>query len=231
MEKLINLFSTFSKEEQETTRVVEAFIDNSDAIEEGFKTGIQMMVWKAGSQIWISNGRESETITLTEQDIDVRNNKATFSTTLSGNLYGVYPASAQNGVKDGKIGIKIPTFSDGSLAKARVTVAEGTRYFIFKNAVSVLKIETSRDTKGIHIAARSNISGDFMVTYGPKLTVEKGAAAAKGITLFSADEGLKYVAIAPGPLSDAKFTIVRKEDTWATGAAQITNEYVKLCLS
>ena len=171
--------------------------------------------WVEGAKIWISNGTSSETVTLAEGDI-TGNNKAIISTSLTGTLYAVYPASAQNGVTEGKIGIKIPTSTDGGFENAHIAVAKGDGTLSFKNAVTILKITTEAATAAVNVASTANISGEFSVTYGESLTVEAGSNPARSVTLTSSEAGAKFVAIAPDAAFNAvTFTAIKSATNWA----------------
>ena len=179
--------------------------------------------WVEGAKIWISNGTSSETVTLAEGDI-TGNNKAIISTSLTGTLYAVYPASAQNGVTEGKIGIKIPTSTDGGFENAHIAVAQGDGTLSFKNAVTILKITTEAATAAVNVASTANISGEFSVTYGATLTVAAGTSPTKSVTLTSSGAGDKYVAIAPGAAFKAvTFTAIKSANFWAAKTSTSSN--------
>ena len=185
--------------------------------------GATLPEWHIGDQIWISNGTSSETKTLEAGDID--GNKVTLSTSLSGTLYAVCPASAQNGVtNDGKIGIKIPTSTTGTFAEAHIAVAQGDGTLSFKNAVTILNIATSDAIAAVNISSTANIAGEFNVTYGSSLTLEAGASQAKSVTLTSSTGGARYVAIAPGTaFNTVTFTAIKTATNWAVRTSTSAN--------
>lgn len=198
-------------------RVVKLILDNSEATKASMG-GVNGRTpqWEIGDQIWISNGTDpAQTLTLAAGDIV--DNVAVVTTSLAGTLYAVYPASAATELDGTKIGFKIPTSTDGSVSKAHIAVAEGTTTLNFKNVVSILKIETAADTKGINIATTTaNISGDFKVTYS-SLAIEAGTNQYKGVNLVSSSAGVKYVAVASGTaFNDMKFTVIKNDNSWAT---------------
>ena len=170
--------------------------------------------WEVGDKIWISNGTESQTITLSEYEIDEEKNIAYLSTYLTGStLYAVYPASAQNGVSDGKIGIKIPVSTNGSFSGGHIAVAQGDITMSFKNAVTLFKITTADNTKTVSVASTSPIAGNFNVTYGGTPTVEAGSGTSNSVSLTPASVGDNYVATAPGvQFSDFTFTATNTDD-------------------
>jgi len=192
-------------------RVIELCFDNSDATKIGLFNRTPQ--WEAGDKIWLSNGKNSEEVTLKAADIAC--NVAKIKTTLEGTLYAVYPASAQNGVNGKKIGFKIPTSTDGTFGNAHICVAEGTATLIFKNVVSILKF-TVGEEKTINLSSDANISGEFKVTYGKNPSIEAGTAQSKGITVTSSSAGDKYVAVASGVAFNAfEFTAGKSATNWA----------------
>jgi len=207
-----------NNEEQSGSRVIELIFDNGDATKVGVSDRTPQ--WEDGDQIWLSDGTNSETVTLTESDIDKTNNIAKITTTLSGTLYAVYPASAQNGVSgDGEekqIGFKIPTSTDGSFGKAHISVAKGETSLAFKNVVSILKITTEAATKIVNISSTLKIAGEFKVTYST-LAIAAGTNQADGINVTSSAAGDKYVAVASGIAFNAlDFTVVKGATVWAS---------------
>ena len=180
--------------------------------------------WEAGDQIWISNGSDAP-VTITLAESDITSNKATISTSLTGTLYAVYPASAQNGVtNDGKIGIKVPTSTTCTFAEAHIAVAQGEGSLSFKNAVTILKITTADETKSVNIASTANVSGEFNVTYGENLTMVAGTNPAKRVMLTSSGAGEKYVAIAPDiAFNTVTFTAIKSATNWAAKTSTNTN--------
>jgi len=197
--------------EQSGARVIELTFDNSGVSKVGVSDRTPQ--WEAGDQIWLSNGTNSETVTLTAANI--ADNVAKITTTLAGSLYAVYPASAQNGVSSGKIGFKIPTSTDGSFGKAHISVAEGTTTLAFKNVVSILKITTEDATKLVNVSSDSYISGEYKVTYST-LNIEAGTKRTKSASITSASAGDKYVAVASNvAFSALEITAVKTPTNWA----------------
>ena len=208
-----------SEAQSEGLRTITCYMETPSDTKGG---GATLPEWHTGDQIWISNGTSSETKTLEAGDID--GNKVTLSTSLSGTLYAVCPASAQNGVTGGKIGIKIPTSTDGAFANAHISVAQGDGTLSFKNAVTILNIATSDEIAAVNISSTANIAGEFNVTYGPSLTLEAGASQAKSVTLTSSTGGARYVAIAPGTaFNTVTFTAIKTATNWAVRTSTSTN--------
>ena len=208
-----------SEPQSEGLRTITCYMETPSDTKGG---GATLPEWHTGDQIWISNGTSSETKTLEAGDID--GNKVTLSTSLSGTLYAVCPASAQNGVTGGKICIKIPTSTDGAFANAHIAVAQGDGTLSFKNAVTILNIATSDEIAAVNISSTANIAGEFNVAYGPSLTLEAGASQAKSVTLTSSTGGARYVAIAPGTaFNTVTFTAIKTATNWAVRTSTSTN--------
>ncbi len=128
--------------------------------------------WEPGDVIRILSETSYQDVTLAAGDI--ADNKITFTTSLEGTLYAVYPASATSLEKceDGKVTFTIPAIQDGTFASANICVAISTEddeynkdNLIFRNATAVLKITTADDVVGVDVTASNCIAGEVTATF------------------------------------------------------------------
>ena len=100
-------------------------------------------VWAEGDKIWVSNGTESDTLTVGAQYDGQR--YCEFNTELQGTIYVVYPMSAAKGVdENGKFQIQIPRIQDGTFGSANIACAVAAVFFliIFIYAILLLSFFT-----------------------------------------------------------------------------------------
>ena len=128
--------------------------------------------WKAGDVIRILNTTTHQDVPLT--DGNITDNKITFTTSLTGDLYAVYPATATSmtSCPDGEITFTIPAIQDGTFGSANICVAKSTEddgtnkdNLIFRNATAVLKITTSSAVVGVDVTATNFIAGEVTATF------------------------------------------------------------------
>lgn len=124
-------------------------------------------VWKVGDKIWVSNGINSDTLTVSSEYDGKK--YCEFNTDLKGKLYIVYPLSVSRGIDaSGKIKIEIPHIQDGTFASSNIAVAVAEdRYVKMKNVTSVLKFRIPEDAKPVKavsiIGAGNKPAGYFTV--------------------------------------------------------------------
>ena len=155
----------------------------------------------AGDVIKVANG------TGTPEDCTVRidsDGKATITTTLTGVLKAVYPATAakMNAENDKAIdGILVPTEQDGTFASANICMAEIAETateatFVNQTAVFKLYVPEKDDEKGLDYVAKSvaikSIGVNNIADDSKEITVGDGTAS-----VADAD-GYCYVALLPG---------------------------------
>ena len=128
--------------------------------------------WAVGDVLRILNGTSYQDVTLAAGDIT--DNKITFTTTLTGTLYAVYPALAttMTSCSDGNINFTIPAIQDGTFASANICVAKSTEEdennkdnLIFSNATAVLKVTTAADVVGVDVTAANKIAGNVTASF------------------------------------------------------------------
>lgn len=205
-------FSSCQKENPDNTskdgvRVITAEFENTASKTTLNSDGITPE-WAAGDVLRILNATSYENITLLAGDID--ENKITFTTTLEGTLYAVYPASATSMEKcdDGNITFTIPAIQDGTFASANICVATSTEdddtnkdNLIFRNATAVLKITTPADVVGVDITAANSIAGTVTASFsGSEISLATSALDSKYVSAVGTSapsENVFFLAVAP----------------------------------
>lgn len=159
--------------------------------------------WAVGDVIRILSSTSYQDVTLAAGNI--KKNKITFTTTLEGTLYAVYPASAtaMTSCSDGKVTFTIPATQVGTFASANICVAKGDDKdkLVFRNATAVLKIETAADVVGVDIVATENIAGSVTASFsGDEIIITMSSLAGKSVSSLckSAPSGnVFYLAAVP----------------------------------
>lgn len=113
-----------------------------------------------GDLIKISNAVASQVCT-----VRVENSKASVSTTLSGDLTAVYPASAARMKGEEIEGIIVSSRQSGRFADANIcqaSISSGSASAIFHNVVAILKfyVDESIGVKSIKVESSSTIASD-----------------------------------------------------------------------
>lgn len=164
--------------------------------------------WKGGDVIRILNETTHQDVALEAGNIS--NNKITFTTSLIGDLYAVYPATATSmtSCTDGKITFAIPAVQDGTFGSANICVAKGDDkdHLVFSNATAVLEFsqDSPSSTGVIRVAvdAANNIAGTLTAEFDEnnKATVTATGLTSKSIFTEAASSAKDkyYIAIAPG---------------------------------
>lgn len=197
------------------TRLVSLFLQDFDG--GTVNTGITKSVidgmsprWVEGDQIWLSNGTDSEIVTLTSDNI--YNNVATVSTNLlSGTLYAVFPASAQNGISDKRIGFTIPSKQDGTFGQAMISVAQGGDSLNLQNVITQLRLSSNFELDSIKVTTASvDICGDFNFDISSD-EYETGSFQTDSIVVVPTQTGGQYIEIIPGiGINELTFTVFKK---------------------
>ena len=124
-------------------------------------------VWKEGDKILVSNGTESDTLTV--DSMFAGQKYFEFSTTLEGKIYVVYPCTAAKEIKDGKFTLEIPEVQNGEFGSANIACAVAEdRYVKMKNVTAVLKFripkEVTTPVTAVTInSVDNNVAGQFNV--------------------------------------------------------------------
>ena len=173
--------------------------------------------WAVGDEILILNAFDHQYVTLL--DGDITNNKITFTTSLEGTLYAVYPASATTMERcpDDNITFTIPTEPDGTFGSANICVAKSTEEdetnkdnLIFRNATAVLKITTPADVVKVDVAAANPIAGTVTATFeGNDVKLDTDFLDGKTVSalcLSVPSDNTFYLAAAPATTGDAAVT-------------------------
>ena len=164
--------------------------------------------WAVGDVIRVLNAISYQDVTLEASNIS--DNTITFTTSLVGALYAVYPASVttMESCGDGNITFTIPAIQDGTFASANICVAKSTEEdennkdnLIFSNATAVLKITTADDVVGVDVTATNSIAGTVSASFdGNEVNLttsalDKNYVSAVGSSASS--DNIFYFAVAP----------------------------------
>ena len=196
-----------SENQEPAHRIVTAVFEDN-----GTKTTLgedDTPLWKVGDVIRILDGSGHDDITITEAGKTI-----TFTTSRTGTLYAVYPASATSMEScDGSITFTIPEIQDGTFGSANICVAKGDDKdnLVFSNVTSVLEFSqpTSNGVLRVCATAENAIAGTLTATFGEdnKATVSASGLTGKTIwTTAPAEAASKYyVAVAPVETGDVTF--------------------------
>lgn len=147
-------------------------------------------VWSEGDKIFVTNGTESDTLTVDSKFAGQRYFE--FSTTLEGKIYVVYPCTAAKEVKDGKFTLEVPSNQNGLFGSANIACAVAEdRYVKMKNVTSVLRFKVSADAaaavKVVSINSVNNkVSGLFsvdMTSGSPVVSTIEGNTYSSDVTV------------------------------------------------
>jgi len=158
-------------------------------------------LWSVGDKIRVLNGTTYQDITLTSSNIDSEDaSKITFTTTLEGMLYAVYPASATAMTScSGNITFTIPAVQDGTFGSANICVASGDgptgKSIYFSNATAVVEMTVASGVVYANLTAANEIAGEMTVALA-----EKGVISSTTTTSLSSN----YIFVSSTP-SDSKF--------------------------
>ena len=191
-------------------------------------------LWSVGDEILILNASGCEPITLTTDNIKNDGRTITFTTSLSGTLYAVYPASATTMTScDGNITFTIPTEQDGTFGSANICVAKSMEdddtnkdNLVFRNATAVLEFsQTATTTKvlSIKVEATNAIAGPMTVSFNDDGTLDTpttSSLSGKIIRVKSAAAKDRYY-IAAAPVTTGK---IEFEYQQAVKVATVTTE-------
>ena len=233
-------FSSCQKESLEnnysenSVRVITATFENN-----GTKTTLSpednktTPLWKEGDIIRVfgtrASGNQYDDITLSTDNIRNGGKSINFTTTLSGILYAVYPASAtaMTSCTDGNITFTIPTVQDGTFASANICVAKSTAIdgtnkdnLVFSNATSVLEFSQTAASTGVlrvAVTAANAIAGKLTASFGTdnKATISPTDGLTGKIiytTAAATAQDKYYVAVAPVETGDITFNYYKAEE-------------------
>ncbi|MBR5925356.1 MAG: hypothetical protein IKZ60_07810 [Bacteroidales bacterium] len=188
-------------------------------------------VWRAGDQIWICDGLHYEVVSV--KAADDGKTTATFTTTQldAGMVYAVYPASAAAGyVRDGKVGVQIPTHTDGSFANANICIAETSgNTLALRNAASIIKFtKSTADVAKVSISVSSflyQLAGLYDVQYSDLSYYEPDYRQAKSVSVDLEGVGPWYVAIHPVTMTTGSFIFTKSDGTRAARTTANPNTF------
>lgn len=140
--------------------------DDQDTRTEITKQG--KTVWTTGDQLVVTNGTEADTVTVPASANGQK--YFDFSTTVTGTIYVVYPASAYvKMTSDKKFVLNVPRIQDGTFGSANIAVAVASdRKVKMRNVTSVLKfrvpsfVDTPIKVVSIN-SVGNNVAGTFSV--------------------------------------------------------------------
>lgn len=193
------------------------------------KTSLDDMTpkWAVGDMIDVRNsGGVKQVITLTEEMIN-EDGTCSFTTSLTGDLYAVYPSTSANGVKNGKIGIKIPATQKGTFAEANICVAYSSdNTLTFKNATAVLKLSLGEGVAKVGFPI-PNMAGQYYIDPANAFSASVVSDRGDIVTLApdSPSTGVDYyVAVAPIAVPKGYPIVARDGDSKIVGSKRITKE-------
>ncbi len=174
-------------------------------------------IWLETDRIWVSDGTGCTTVILngTPEEGEVKGvlgsdgKSFSFTTSLTGELYAVYPASsapASPVISDGKLTLTIPDRQDGTYACANICAARGTDELKFKNVASILRLTQGGTTgvEGICLSTANAIAGPITVSFSG--SGNEWSIASESLTGLSSKEVIVssgdalseyYIAVAP----------------------------------
>jgi len=196
-----------NNESEKTIRVITGEFSN-DGTKTTLGTDGKTPLWSVGDVIRLLNSTGYQDITLAAGNITDDGRKISFSTTLEGMLYAVYPASATTMTScTGNITFTIPAVQDGTFGSANICVASGDgttgNSTYFSNATAVVEMTVATDVVGTQFAAANNIAGGMTVAMGNKGTISSATTTSLSSNTISVSDtkaptGSKfYLAIAP----------------------------------
>lgn len=164
-------------------------------------------VWSEGDRIFVTNGTESDTLTVDSKFAGQRYFE--FSTTLEGEIYVVYPCAAAKEVKEGKFTLEVPSEQNGQFGSANISCAVAKdRYVKMRNVTSVVRFNIDPDAaapvKVVAINSNgNNVAGTFgvdMTSGSPVVSTIEGNNYSAGVTVnVNGDHGNSlYATVIPG---------------------------------
>lgn len=186
------------------TRVIEAHFGTATKSTLGGNNG-RTPIFSNGDKIMVSNGTSKEECT-----VNVENGKATFTTSLTGDLTAIYPSAAAKLNGNAIDGVIVPATQDGTFAKANIakaTIASNATSATFDNQTTLLRfyVDKSIGVKSITITAGGNANiadGSKTIVVDPEGDVT--------LDTVTDDPGRRicYVSVLPGTFTSLKFTSV-----------------------
>lgn len=164
-------------------------------------------VWSEGDKIFVTNGTESDTLTV---DAKFAGQKYfEFSTTLEGEIYVVYPLAAAKDAKEGKFTLEVPSEQNGQFGSANISCAVAKdRYVKMRNVTSVIRFNVDPDAKAnvkvvVINSNGNNVAGTFsvdMTSGSPVVSTIEGNNYSAGVTVnVNGDHGNSlYATVIPG---------------------------------
>ena len=147
-------------------------------------------VWSEGDKMFVTNGTESDTLTVDSKFAGQRYFE--FSTTLEGEIYVVYPCAAAKEVKEGKFTLEVPSEQNGLFGSANIACAVAKdRYVKMRNVTSVIRFKVDADAaapvKAVAINTPSNnVAGVFsvdMTSGSPVVSTIEGNTYSSDVTV------------------------------------------------
>lgn len=230
-------FSSCQKESPTNTsnegiRVITATFEN-DGTKTNLNADDKTPEWVAGDELRVLSATAYQDVTLEAGNIS--DNKITFTTSLEGTLYAVYPASAttMESCGDGNITFTIPAIQDGTFASANICVAKSSTTdetnkdnLIFRNATAVLAFSQTAVTNkvlGVRVEAANAIVGPMTVGFkadGTLDTPTTSSLSGQLIRVKSSEAKDKYY-IAAAPVATGR---IEFEYQQAIKVATVTTE-------
>ena len=231
-------FSSCQKENLTNTsnngvRVITGTFENNSLTKTTLNSDGKTPEWAVGDVIRVLNATSYQDVTLEAGNIS--GNKITFTTTLTGTLYAVYPASVttMESCGDGNITFTIPAVQDGTFASANICVAKSSTTdetnkdnLMFCNATAVLAFSQTAVTNkvlGVRVEAANAIVGPMTVGFkadGTLDTPTTSSLSGQLIRVKSSEAKDKYY-IAAAPVATGR---IEFEYQQAIKVATVTTE-------
>jgi len=233
------IFENADNESAQTVRIISGAFNN-DGTKTTLDTDNVTPLWSVGDKIRVLDGTSYQDVTLVangstpganEGVISADGKSFTFSTSLTGMLYAVYPASAttMTSCSDGNITFAIPAVQDGTFGSANICVASGdgstANTIFFSNATAVVEMTVKSGVVYANLGAANNIAGNMTVAMGNKgaISTTTPSLSSKSIFVTGTPSGSKfYMAVAPGETGSVTITCNTSTKSGSTGKSSKT---------
>ena len=207
---------------EEVEKAIEITVNCPTSAEDGTRTDIQGLnpVWKAGDELWLSDGVDAVGVTIpSEYDGQPYAKVSIIGLNPDSTFYALYPYQDSATVVKGTIYARIPTVQDGSFGKAHLAVGickkDAERVIEFKNASAVLKFTTFREDLAMVQLHNTSVvfSGEFKIN--PETGAKSGNSnSLRKVTLpyKGSNIGEKYVSVMESNFpKGAKITFISRD--------------------
>lgn len=230
--------------QQLASRTIIATFENADTKTSPSTNGDKTTpMWAEGDQIKVFNSSNFEVVTLPSGFVS--SSTFTFTTSLTGDLYAVYPASATEMTScSGSVTFTIPPIQDGGFASANICVAKSSgNNLTFSNATAVLEFDAGQTgVECVRVRSTNAIVGSLTVSFGTDNRIDNSSYVTTGLTNRTITAGSAgyaesklYVAVAPVATGAIGFKYYKDIDNVArlddgTGKTMVRNKIYTFAL-